>query len=151
MNGAMLATAQAFGKNANIGSSFGESPQKTYSSRAASMSRSHTSLQKIRTLLNEGGLFFVDIVDFRAAYRRGGSVEAAIKIDHPYYLTEQTMLAFLRRHGFEVLAVDYAADHLHVGYVCAPAQASADFLPGEDTVSRQWREIRFIQNPLPDR
>jgi SAM-dependent methyltransferase len=109
------------------------------------------SLQKIRSLLRESGLFFVDIVDFRAAYRRNGSVEEAIKIDHPYYLTEQTMLAFLRRFGFEVLAVDYAPDHLHVGYVCAPALADADSLPGVDDVSRQWREIRSIQNRLPER
>jgi hypothetical protein len=38
-----------------------------------------------------------------------------------------------------------------VGYVCAPAPAEADFLPGEGDVSRQWREIRSIQNRLPDR
>jgi SAM-dependent methyltransferase len=109
------------------------------------------ALKKIRALLGEGGLFFVDIVDFRAAYRRGGSVEAAIKIDHPYYLTEQTLLAYLRRFGFEVLAIDYAADHLHVGYVCAATRPEADFIPDEDDVSRQWREIRLIQNPLPSR
>jgi len=109
------------------------------------------SLRKIRSLLCEGGLFFVDIVDFRAAYRRNGSVQEAIKIDHPFYLTEETALAFLRRCGFDVLAVDYAADHLHVGYVCAPAPAEAEFLPREDDVSRQWREIRSIQNRLPER
>ena len=108
------------------------------------------SLRKIRSLLGKGGLFFVDIVDFRAAYRRNGSVQEAIKIDHPFYLTEETALAFLRRSGFDVLAVDYAADHLPVGYVCAPAPAEADLLPGEDDVSRQWREIRSIQNRLPD-
>jgi hypothetical protein len=109
------------------------------------------SLRKIRSLLCEGGLFFVDIVDFSAAYRRNDSVEEAIKIDHPFYLTEETALAFLRRSGFDVLAVDYAADHLHVGYVCALAPAEADFLPGEEGVSRQWREIRSIQSRLPDR
>jgi hypothetical protein len=109
------------------------------------------SLQKIRALLSEGGLFFIDIVDFRAAYRRNGSIEEATKIDHPYYLTEQTTLAYLRRFGFEVLAVDYAADHLHVGYVCAPALADPNALPSEKDVSRQWHEIRSIQNRLPDR
>jgi SAM-dependent methyltransferase len=107
------------------------------------------SLRKIRALLSEGGLFFVDIVDFRAAYHRSGSVEEAIKIDHPFYLTEETASAFLRRSGFEILAVDYAADHLHVGYVCAPAPPQPDLLPGDAEVSRQWREIRSIQNPPP--
>lgn len=109
------------------------------------------SLAKIRALLGEGGLFFVDVVDLRAAYRRNGSVEEAIKIDHPFYLTESTAGAFLRRSGFEVLAVDYAADHLHVGYVCAPAEAEPHHLPAADEVARQWREIRAIQNPLPGR
>ncbi len=108
------------------------------------------SLRKIRSLLCDGGLFYVDIVDFRAAYRRNGSVEEAIKIDHPYSLTEETVQAFLRRSGFEVLAVDYAADHLHIGYVCAPGLAEHDALPTKDDVSRQWREIRSIQNRLPD-
>jgi len=109
------------------------------------------ALRKIRALLSEGGLFFVDIVDFRAAYRRNGSVEEAIKIDHPFYLTEETAVAFLRRSGFDILAVDYAADHLHIGYVCAPAPDVHDALPARDDVSRQWREIRSIQNRLPDR
>jgi SAM-dependent methyltransferase len=109
------------------------------------------ALRKIRALLSEGGLFFVDIVDLRAAYRRNGSVEEAIKIDHPFYLTEDTAVAFLRRSGFDILAVDYAADHLHIGYVCAPAPDVDDALPSRDDVSRQWREIRSIQNRLPDR
>ena len=67
------------------------------------------SLSKVRSLLSERGLFFVDIVDFRAAYRRNGSVVGAVKIDHPYYIVEHTMSAYLRRNGFDVLAVDYAA------------------------------------------
>jgi SAM-dependent methyltransferase len=107
------------------------------------------SLRKIRALLSEGGLFFVDIVDFRAAYRRNGSVEGAIKIDHPFYLTEETAVAFLRRSGFDILAIDYAADHLHIGYVCAPAPPRPDLLPSDTEASRQWREIRSIQNALP--
>jgi SAM-dependent methyltransferase len=109
------------------------------------------SLGKIRALLAEDGIFFVDIVDFRAACRRNGSVEEAIKIDHPYYLTEETALAWLRRSGFEVLAVDWAADHLHVGYVCAPGTAQPGSTPPPEAVERQWRELRAIQNPLPAR
>ena len=107
------------------------------------------SLRKIRGLLADDGVFFVDIVDFRAAYRRNGSVEEAIKIDHPFYLTEETARAYLRRCGFEVLAIDYAADHLHVGYVCMPGVAEAGFRPAPESVERQWRELRAVQNPLP--
>ena len=109
----------------------------------------HSSLNKIRSLLAPNGIFFVDIVDFRAAYRRNGAVEGAVKIDHPYYLTEETMLAYLRRTGFEVLEVNYAADHLHVGYICAPADPEPWAVPEPTWVAEQWREIRGIQNRLP--
>lgn len=107
------------------------------------------SLRKIRELLSPDGLFFVDIVDFRAAYRRNGSVEGAIKIDHPFYLTGETMHAYLRRSGFDVLALDYAPDHLHIGHVCAPGDSEPGFLTRPESVDAQWREIRAVQNPLP--
>ena len=107
------------------------------------------SLSKIRSLLSKDGLFFVDIVDFRAAYRRNGSVEEAVKIDHPYYLTDETMRAYLARSGFDVVGIDYAADHLHVGYLCTPGTPAVDALPAPALVADQWREIRAIQNPLP--
>ena len=107
------------------------------------------SLATIRSLVAESGLFFVDVVDLRAAYRRNGSLEEAIKIDHPYYLTEDTARAYLRRAGFEILQVDYAADHLHVGYVCAPGSPDAGALVAPEAVAAQWREIRAIQNPTP--
>ena len=77
----------------------------------------------MRELLTERGQLFIDIVDFRAAYLRDWSVEDATKIDHPYYLTQNTMEAYLRRAGFAIAHVDYAADHLHVSYLCRPGDA----------------------------
>ena len=53
------------------------------------------TLRRVRQLLAADGLLLVDIVDFRAAYLRDWSVEDAVKIDHPYYLTEPTMDAYL--------------------------------------------------------
>jgi hypothetical protein len=104
------------------------------------------TLARVRQLLSDGGLLLVDIVDFRAAYLRNWSVEDAVKIDHPYYLTEPTMGAYVRRSGFEVRRSDYAADHLHVSYVCRPAGADADALPAAASVEELLREIRFVQN-----
>ena len=104
------------------------------------------TLDRVRQLLTDGGLLFIDIVDFRAAYLRNWSVEDAVKIDHPYSLTEPTMNAYLERAGFEVLRADYAADHLHISYVCRPATARRGALPDPDGVSRFLREIRFVQN-----
>jgi SAM-dependent methyltransferase len=104
------------------------------------------TLARVRHLLTGNGLLFIDIVDFRAAYLRGWSVEDAIKIDHPYYLTQEAMAAYLRRAGFEILRKDYAADHLHVSYICAPGNADPAALPRPDQVEALLREVRYVQN-----
>ena len=105
----------------------------------------------IRSLIHPLGVLFVDIVDFRAAYLRNWSVEEAVKVDHPYYLTEDTMMAYLRRAGFEPLCADYAADHLHVSYVCRPMQVQQEALPTRDSVRALLREIRYVQNTTGSR
>jgi 2-polyprenyl-3-methyl-5-hydroxy-6-metoxy-1,4-benzoquinol methylase len=107
------------------------------------------TLKRVRELLTPRGTFFVDIVDFRAAYLRGWSVEDATKVDHPYYLTQETTSAYLRRAGFEIVRADYAADHLHVSYLCRPGTASADALPDPASVAEAFREIRYVQNARP--
>jgi 2-polyprenyl-3-methyl-5-hydroxy-6-metoxy-1,4-benzoquinol methylase len=104
------------------------------------------TLTRVRDLLSDSGLLFIDIVDFRAAYLRNWSVEDAIKIDHPYYLTEPTMVAYLRRSGFDVLRSDYADDHLHVSYVCRAGRAEANVMPAGESVDELLREVRFVQN-----
>jgi SAM-dependent methyltransferase len=110
------------------------------------------TLRRVRDLLTEPGQLFIDIVDFRAAYLRNWSVEDATKIDHPYYLTQNTMEAYLRRAGFAITAVDYAADHLHVSYLCRLAQPVPDALPDPASVRDLFREIRFVQNaPRPSK
>jgi 2-polyprenyl-3-methyl-5-hydroxy-6-metoxy-1,4-benzoquinol methylase len=101
---------------------------------------------RVRQLLSSRGLLFIDIVDFRAAYLRNWSVEDAIKIDHPYYLTEPTMVAYLRRNGFEILRSDYAADHLHVSYICRPGPDDVNALPSAPSVDQLLREVRHVQN-----
>ena len=108
------------------------------------------TLRRVRHLLTERGQLFIDIVDFRAAYLRNWSVEDATKIDHPYYLTQNTMEAYLRRAGFSSVTVDYAADHLHVSYLCRLAPPVPDALPDPSAVRDLFREIRFVQNaPRP--
>ena len=108
------------------------------------------TLRRVRGLMTAGGLLFVDIVDFRAAYLRNWSIEEAVKIDHPYYLTEPTMAAYLARAGFDVLRTDYATDHLHVSYVAHASAPVMDARPAADEVRNLWREVRFVQNaPRP--
>ena len=104
------------------------------------------SLRKIRQLLTADGLFFVDIVDFRAAFLRQKNIEGAVKIDHPYYFTEDTIEAILLRSGFKVLQKIYATDHLHVGYICSMTEICEKALPKPDFVREFFRELRFTQN-----
>jgi predicted TPR repeat methyltransferase len=109
-----------------------------------------SSLLKIREALAPEGLFFVDIVDFRAAYLRQGSVDGAVKIDHPHYLTESTTETYLARVGLRWLRKDYAPDHLHVGYVCEIGEPTPNAVPDHAEVEHLFWELRQVQN-APER
>lgn len=68
------------------------------------------SLRTLRMMLEEDGLLFADIVS-----------GDPIKVDHPYYLGEQTTRDFLKRAGFKVLSSAPDADGKHVNFVCGAA------------------------------
>lgn len=105
-----------------------------------------SALAKIRSLVRDGGWFYADIVDWRAAYLRNRSIEAAVKVDHPYYFTEPTFEAMLVRSGFEIVRKHYARDHLHIGYWTVAGARQPDALPGPEHVRAHFAEIRAIQN-----
>ncbi len=108
------------------------------------------TLRRVRDLLTDRGFLLVDIVDLRAGYLRNWSLEDTIKIDHPYYLTQETAEAYLRRAGLAVAAVDFAADHLHVSYLCRPATPAPAAMPDPAGVTAFLRELRHVQNaPRP--
>ncbi len=104
------------------------------------------AIQRMRDAMTDDGLFFIDIVDFRAAYLRNQRIEDAIKIDHPYYFTRQTIEAYLRKHGLRVERMNFAADHLHVGFLCRKCEPTKDFLPDSSWIEFFIDEIRQIQN-----
>jgi hypothetical protein len=108
------------------------------------------TLAKVRSLIDDDGLFLVDVVDFRAAYLRAWSVEAAVKIDHPFSLVQETAEAYLARAGFEPLRKCYSADHLHIAYLCKPAAPRPEALPDPRWVQQYFQELRWVQNaPRP--
>jgi hypothetical protein len=98
-------------------------------------------LSKIRDPLSEDGLFFVD---FRVTYRRSNPVEEAVEINHPNYPTDETMRAYLASSGFEVLEIDSAVYHLHVGYLCKLDAPDPDALA--DRRSLRISGARFTQS-----
>ena len=107
------------------------------------------ALAKLRRAIAGAGVLLLDIVDFRAAYLRNNSVEEAVKIDHPFYLVQETTEALLARAGFEPLRKSYAPDHLHIAFACRPCAPRPDALPDTAWVQRFLDEVRRVQNAGP--
>lgn len=78
------------------------------------------TLSAIRGLLAEGGHAFVDVLDVAWVLARRGSIEEAYKVDHPFYLTRATALAYFDLTGLEVVA-ERMADDGHWGFVVRAA------------------------------
>jgi 2-polyprenyl-3-methyl-5-hydroxy-6-metoxy-1,4-benzoquinol methylase len=80
------------------------------------------TLRAIRGLLAPGGHAFVDILDVSWVLARQGTIEGAYKVDHPFYLTRATALAYFACAGLDVVG-ERMADDGHWGFVLAGAQA----------------------------
>ena len=100
----------------------------------------------LHRVLAPDGTLFVDIVDFRSAYLRHGTVEDALKIDHPFAFTQPTAEAMLARAGLVRIAKDLARDGLHVGYVCRAGDADPTALPSAVSVERMLEELRGLRS-----
>lgn len=70
------------------------------------------SLGKIHRLLTPDGVLFLDVADTTRIPRT--------KVDHPYYLTEQTMETYFRYAGFKVKRKHRLPGDYHVRYLCKP-------------------------------
>jgi SAM-dependent methyltransferase len=76
------------------------------------------TVQALGRMLAPDGRAFVDVLDFGYMMRRRGAVEGAVKVDHPYYLTRDTAVAFFALAGLEV-AGERLSDDGHWGFVLA--------------------------------
>ena len=75
------------------------------------------SLEKIRQLLDPDGIFYCDIADFLEICRLEGPAEAVSRIDHCFWLTQETAGVIFRRLGFEPVAIHCTAPNDQVGFV----------------------------------
>ncbi|MGI8660839.1 MAG: class I SAM-dependent methyltransferase [Thermoleophilaceae bacterium] len=80
------------------------------------------TLTAIREMIADGGHAYVDVVDLLFALRRQGRVDAAVKIDHPHYLTRATALAFFARAGLRVVAERVSDDAHLFGFLLRRAE-----------------------------
>ena len=83
-----------------------------------------STLKAMRRMLAPEGRAFVDVLDVGFMARKRGSIEGAVKVDHPYYLTRTTAAAYFALAGFEVTGERMSHDG-HWGFVLAPGE------PGE--------------------
>ncbi len=103
------------------------------------------ALVSIRNLLSEDGFFYVDFVDFETIAARTARIEGAIKIDHPYYFTRDTIEAYLRQTGFTIVAMMVMPDGHHVGYLCRGGEPAPGSVGLQPFAGEQYRRIRTIQ------
>jgi SAM-dependent methyltransferase len=101
------------------------------------------TLEALRGLLADRGRVFVDVLDVEFVAQRHGSIEGAVKIDHPYYLTRATALGYFARVGLDVVAERMSPDG-HWGFLLAPGEPREpdwDTLRGaaDGFLDRVWR------------
>jgi len=103
------------------------------------------TLGAIRGMLGLDGRAFVDVLDVTFMMRRRGSIEGAVKIDHPFYLTRSTARAFFVQAGLAVVSERMSGDG-HWGFVLAPAEPAEpawdEMRPGADRLLEQAWALR---------
>ena len=103
------------------------------------------ALTKIRSLLKPTGLFYCDLADFLEIVRREGPPEATAKVDHVYWLTQETAPPIFRSLGFEVASMQLTLPPDQVGFLlrAADRQPLKSVSPG--WIHEQLRRFRQIQ------
>jgi SAM-dependent methyltransferase len=107
-------------------------------------------LTKIASCLKPGGYLFVDPVDFESNARAAVDYRRLLKMDHVYYLSDETMRLYLGATGFEVVAADFGDGTYYMSYLArytGDVRKPARFTPYAREIGRMLRE-RLIQ-PAP--
>jgi len=99
-------------------------------------------LEKVRGLLTDNGIFWVDAVDWLYRLRQTGSVEGAVKIDHTYNLTEASFERLLWGVGLRKVRKVYQGPH--IGYVLKKGDVGK-VEPDSPATLRLLGEIRKVQ------
>jgi 2-polyprenyl-3-methyl-5-hydroxy-6-metoxy-1,4-benzoquinol methylase len=103
------------------------------------------ALRKIRTLLAPGGLFYCDFSDFMEVCRREGPPEATTKIDHCYWLTQETAPALFQSAGFEIVCMNTTMSSEQVGFLLRGAEETQLSSPAAGWAEHQVRKLREIE------
>ncbi len=102
------------------------------------------TLAALRGMTAHGGRAFVDILDVGLMVRRTGSIEGVVKIDHPYYLTRSTTVAFFDLAGYMIVA-ERSSDDGHRGFVLAPGACTEPDWPALEASAAALLEGVWLQ------
>ena len=109
-------------------------------------------LTKIASCLRPGGYLFVDPVDFETCARTMIEYRRLLKMDHVYYLSDETMRLYLKAAGFDLVATDFGDGTYYISFLArytGNVQKPACFTPYARKTGQMLRD-RFVQpSPLP--
>lgn len=103
-----------------------------------------SSLLNIRKLLSPNGVFYCDIVDFPETCRTGGGPEAISKIDHCYWLAQETAPIIFASVGFEIVSMDVGSQSETVGFLLRPCLPSSRIKTPDIVINALIRRLREI-------
>jgi len=104
------------------------------------------ALCKIRSLLAPNGLFYCDFSDFMEVCRREGPPAATTKVDHCYWLTQETAPALFRSMGFDIVRINTTMSPEQVGFLLRPADPVEPSSPAAGWAEQQVRKLREIES-----
>jgi len=100
------------------------------------------ALERVKSMVAPGGHVYVDVVDLLFAMRRAGSLEGAVKIDHPHYLTRATSIAFFESVGLDIVSERVSHDAHLLGFLLRPGS------PGEPDWGSLGRSAEAIMDDV---
>ncbi len=109
-------------------------------------------LDKVAHCLKPGGYLFVDPVDFESCARTISDYRRLLKMDHVYYLSDETMRLYLRAAGFEPIASDFGDGTYYISFLArytGDAHKPAHPTPYAREIGRMLRERHMQPAPQP--
>jgi Methyltransferase domain len=111
-----------------------------------------TILNKVASCLKPGGYLFLDLVDFGTCARVMVDHRTMLKIDHVYYLSDETMRLYLNAASFQITACDFGDGTYYLNLLArctGDVKKPACLSPYAHKIGRMLRERLAHPAPQP--
>ncbi len=102
------------------------------------------ALSRIRELMRPDGLLFCDIAEFMESCRLMGPPETVTKVDHCYWLTQETAAGIFGAVGFEIVSMNVVCGPGQVGFLLRPCEPRTSEGIRPEQIQAQVRELQEI-------